>query len=296
MTAHLSSRKFAASILFALCTVFVGCGRSDSNQGATETSGAPKVTVAPRPGEGSPSAATDPTFVPFEEAVRLDPPDGENRPPDTTAGRKSTVKLFETIAGSDGKPGLWSQVRLTSADGKRIKPYAVLKTDVGEIKIELFPDAAPNHVRSFICLARAGFFDGLSFHASIRREGGFGYLESGCPKGTGELGSGSIGYWLKPEVRQELTHEAGTVGAWHPENIERAACRFYITLNPNPGMDGAYTIFGKIVQGLEIAHTINQRPVQDDEHRGAAQEPHRIRHVVIIETLEDGTVLTARSH
>jgi cyclophilin family peptidyl-prolyl cis-trans isomerase len=293
MIAPLAPRKLAMLILFVLGTTLAGCGRGGSDKGAAEASAQPNVIVAP---EASSSTAKDATLVPFEEAVRLDPPDGENCPPDVTAGGKSSARLFETIAGGDGKPGLWSQVRLTSADGKRIKPYAMLKTDAGEIKIELLADAAPNHVRSFICLARAGFFDGLPFHASIRRDGGFGYLESGCPKGTGELGSGSIGYWLKPEVRPELAHEAGSVGAWHPENIERAACRFYVTLNPNPGMDGSYTIFGKIVQGLDVAHTINRRPVQDDAYQGTPLEPYRIRHVVIIETLEDGTVLTARSH
>ena len=97
-------------------------------------------------------------------------------------------------------------------------PVIVLETSKGDIKIELFYDAAPNHVRSFICLARAGYFDGLPFHASIRRgdkDNLQGYLESGCPKGTGEIGYGSIGYWLKPEIKSAMKHEEGTVGAWH---------------------------------------------------------------------------------
>jgi cyclophilin family peptidyl-prolyl cis-trans isomerase len=222
----------------------------------------------------------DPSFVPFDQAVRLDAPDGENRPPDMTVNGKVTGKLFEQIAGKDGKGGLWDQVHFVTAQGKPLKSFALVKTDAGDMKIELFHQAAANHVRSFICLARAGYFDGLPFHQSIRRDD-FRYLESGCPKGAGELGYGSIGYWLKPEISKTLTHEEGAVGAWHPEELERAACRFYVTLGKTPAYDGNYTIFGKVVHGLDVAHTINKRPVQDEEYQGPPQEPYRIRQVLI---------------
>jgi cyclophilin family peptidyl-prolyl cis-trans isomerase len=244
----------------------------------------------------SQESGVDPSFVPFNKAVRLDIPDGEQRPVDKTASGKVSAKLFEQIAGKEGAGGLWDQVKFVSPEGKRLKNFALLKTDAGDIKIELFYDAAPNHVRNFVCLAQAGFFDGLPFHQSIRRDrkGDFwGYLESGCPKGTGELGYGNIRYWLKPEISKTLKHEEGTVGAWHPEEFERAACRFYIALNKNPGWDGSYTIFGKVVHGLDVAHTINKRPVQDEEYKGPAQEPYRIRQVLIQQTFEDGTLVAA---
>src|SRR5262245_47196967 len=278
MTAH-GRLRISASLLICSAAWFglLGCSRSNgaksNGTSASKNSGTGSKDESPR-------VNNDPSFVPFEQAVRLDPPDGENRPPDMTVNGKVTGKLFEQIGGKDGKGGLWEQVNIASAQGKPLKSFALVKTEAGDMKIELFNQAAPNHVRSFICLARAGYFDGLPFHQSIRRDD-FSYLESGCPKGTGEIGYGSIGYWLKPEISKTLSHEEGTVGAWHPEELERAACRFYITLAKTPIYDGNYTIFGKVVHGLDVAHTINKRPIQDEQYKGPPQELYRIQQVLI---------------
>src|SRR5207245_467740 len=110
-----------------------------------------------------------------------------------------------------------------------IRYTADLETDLGMIEIELFPEAAPNHVRNFIALAQAGYYDGLPLHRSLRgqvAEQTLAYLEGGCPLGTGEFGFGSIGYWLKPEISPTLTHEEGSVGAVHGDIAESAACKF----------------------------------------------------------------------
>lgn len=292
----MTARARSGRLLFFMAAVFVpfltGCS---SDGDATTESASPRVPVA-KPVADPPEAIADPSFIPFDQAVRLDPPDDELRPPDMTAAGKVTAKIYEQIAGKDYRGGLWDQVKFQTGDGKPRKHFAVVRTDAGEIKIELLHEAAPNHVRSFICLARAGYFDGLPFHASIRRgdtENLQGYLESGCPKGTGDIGYGSIGYWLKPEIKSGLHHEEGTVGAWHPGQIERAACRFYITLNRAPAFDGNYTVFGKVVHGLDVAHTINKRPVQDEQRQGPAQAPYRIRQVVIQEALADGTLVAS---
>jgi peptidyl-prolyl cis-trans isomerase B (cyclophilin B) len=276
MTAH---GRLQITLLICLVGLFglLGCSRTND---AKSNSTSPSKNSGAGSKDESTRVNNDPSFVPFSQAVRLDAPDGENRPPDTTVNGKVTGKLFEQIAGKDGKGGLWEQVNFVAAQGKPLKYSALVKTDAGDMKIELFPQAAPHHVRSFICLARAGYFDGLPFHQSIRRDD-FRYLECGCPKGTGELGYGSIGYWLKPEISKTLTHEEGTVGAWHPEELERAACRFYIALAKTPAYDGNYTIFGKVVHGLDVAHTINKRPVQDEQYKGPPQEPYRIRQVLI---------------
>lgn len=280
---------FAAAVATFTLIAFLLPGCSHSTDPEPEGSAVKAVVSPEKRNDNSNPGVVDPSFIPFTQAVRLDPPDEEQRPPDMTANGKVPGKLFEQIEGRPGIPGLWDQVKFLGAGGKKVRHYALMDTDAGSIKIELLQDAAPNHVRSFICLARAGYFDGLPFHQSIRREGDNpqGYLESGCPKGTGELGYGSIGYWLKPEIKEELRHEPGTVAAWHPpEEPERAACRFYITLAKTPSFDGRYTIFGKVVHGLDVAHTINKRPIQDDEYKGPAQAPHVIRAVRIEEALE----------
>ncbi|MBI3406789.1 MAG: peptidylprolyl isomerase [Planctomycetes bacterium] len=220
---------------------------------------------------------------PFREAVNVEPPDGENRPPDKTFAGKNVAAIYEKIVGKDGVGGVWDSVVFVSAEGKPLHSVAHVKTDLGTIQIELLSDLAPNHVRNFIALARSGYFDGLPFHRSIRRELNgktLAYLESGCPLGTGESGYGSIGYWLRPEV-SALSHEEGTVGAFHAEELETASCRFYITLGKAPWMDpptSQYTIFGKVVSGLDVAHTINKQSVSEDD---APRELVLIREVTI---------------
>jgi cyclophilin family peptidyl-prolyl cis-trans isomerase len=221
----------------------------------------------------------------FKQAVLLDPPEGQQRPPDLTFAGKNLARIFEAVAGKGNAGGLWDQVEFTDAQGRRLKYTAILKTDLGEIHIGLFPAAAPSHVTSFIALARAGYFDGLPFHISQRSKAGekpLGYLEAGCPKGTGEQGYGSVGYWLEPEINNELVHEAGTVGAWHlADESDSDAARFYISLHPAPWMDGSYTIFGQVTRGLDVADAINRRPVLDEEPFDRPRVPVLIRQVVI---------------
>jgi peptidyl-prolyl cis-trans isomerase B (cyclophilin B) len=231
----------------------------------------------------TPTAST--VLLPFKDAVVFEPPDGEKRPPDRTFAGKNVAALFEEIAGQEGVPGLWDKIALTTPDGKYRRCTAHLKTDLGTIEIELFPDAAPNHVRNFIALAQAGYYDGLPFHRTLSQkvEGQtLAYLEGGCPLGTGEFGVGSLGYWLKPEIAPHLTHEEGTLGAVRGESVESAACKFYITLTRSPGMDGSYTVFGRITKGLDIAHTINKRPVvEEGDLSDRPREPVIVREVTV---------------
>jgi cyclophilin family peptidyl-prolyl cis-trans isomerase len=196
----------------------------------------------------------------FKESVILDQaPEGELQPPEKTYTGKNAVKIYETIAN-----GLWDQVTFANNDGKPIRYRGVIATELGEIHVDLFGEHAPNHVRNFVCLARTGYYDGMNFYYSINRkveDGTIAYIETGCPRGTGEAGSGSIGYWLKPEITEKLTHTEGVLGASLGEDIESAACRFYITAEPNPYMDGKFTIFGRVTKGMDIVRAINKRPV-----------------------------------
>lgn len=256
-----------------------GCG---DNPVPGVDSGAPKVELkadipkdAPKPKTVPPKPAL------FRECVLLEPPDAEMRPPDETMAGKNVAKMYEAIST---KGGLWESIPFATPEGKKIRYTAAVKTDLGTIELELFSDEAPNHVRNFIALAKAGYYDGLCFHRSLRQESMgeiIALLEAGCPKGTGEVGYGSIGYWLKPEVHPKHQHEEGTIGAWYAERPEAAACKFYVTLCRAPWMDGNYTIFGKIVGGLDVARIINGRPVHDDAFKDRPVEPVIIREVVV---------------
>jgi peptidyl-prolyl cis-trans isomerase B (cyclophilin B) len=237
-----------------------GCGKSQPAP-APQAESASEISPA---AAAAPNAALDVKLhQPFAEAVTADPP-AEQRPPDKTLTGKSVGKLYTDVVQS------WDSIKFAAPNGNRIGYRASLETDLGAIEIMLRPEIAPNHVRSFIALARAGYYDGLLFHRTITEslaagaEGKLEIIEAGCPLGNGGPGYGSIGYWLKPEFSSTVSHDEGTVGACHGEAADSAACKFYINLAKAPFLDGNYTVFGQITSGLDVARKILTLPVRND--------------------------------
>jgi cyclophilin family peptidyl-prolyl cis-trans isomerase len=288
-------RRLAVAVLVGSLGL-TGCGKQPGQPDAG-TAGKPEAVAASSPGEGAAgttAADTPPPndwqHQPFDKATRQadDPPEECNRPPDMTVTNKPVYRLYEEVVR------LWNTIRFVSPGGKRIEYSATIETDAGDIEIALRPDLAPNHVRNFVALARAGYYDGLCFdriyHEESEDQPGtrLDEIEAGCPLGTGEPGNGHIGYWLKPEFPPEgagVTHEEGTVGACHGIEPDTAACRFYITLCKAPFLDGSYTIFGKVTKGLDVARIISRKPViideQDRDNHRRPEKPVVIRKVTI---------------
>lgn len=130
---------------------------------------------------------------------------------------------------------------------------ATISTDKGDIVVELRADKAPKTVANFVKLAREGFYDGLTFH---RVEPGL-LVQGGDPAGNG---TGGPGYDLPAEI-SDLKHLPGTVAmARRPDEVnpERrsSGSQFYICLTALPMLDGQYTIFGQVVEGLDVAAQI----------------------------------------
>ncbi|HLN31790.1 MAG TPA: peptidylprolyl isomerase [Gemmataceae bacterium] len=219
----------------------------------------------------------------FAEATRNEPPPEWERPPDLTLAGKSVGTLYTEVVR------LWEGIRFTTDSGQPISYTASIDTELGPIEISLRPELAPNHVRNFIALARAGYYDGLVFERTVREkpddqsDGDVEVLEGGCPLGRGDIGLGSIGYWLKPEFTKE-PHEVGTVGASHGAEPDTAACSFYITLSKAPFLDGNFTVFGKVTEGIDIARRIFSLPVRNDSKYPEGDRPEKpvvIRKVTI---------------
>ncbi len=143
--------------------------------------------------------------------------------------------------------------QLAFAQGKGKLPLGHIETPLGEIWIEL-DDRTPNHKKSFIELAEAGYWDSLSFNRVIPNF----VAQGGCPD-TPE-GFNDPEYLLPPEFHPELKHTYGAVGAGRDGNPEKnsARCQFYIVQNKDglARLDGDYTVFGRVIKGMDIIDKI----------------------------------------
>ena len=144
-----------------------------------------------------------------------------------------------------------------------INPFAeytaTLKTEKGDIVIQLFAERTPLTVNNFVFLAREGWYDGVTFHRMIP---GFA-AQTGDPSGTGY---GGPGYFIPDEIVPDLQYNAaGWVGMAN-SGRDTNGSQFFITLGPTPELDGKYTLFGQVVTGLSVVESLTPRdPNADSE-------------------------------
>jgi len=129
---------------------------------------------------------------------------------------------------------------------------ATLHTEKGDIVIELLPDVAPLAVNSFVFLAREGWFDGVTFHRVIPRF----VAQGGDPSGTG---LGGPGYAFKNEVSEDLKFDSAGLVAMANSGPDTNGSQFFITLGEAPHLNGGYTIFGRVISGMEVAESLTPR-------------------------------------
>ena len=134
----------------------------------------------------------------------------------------------------------------------------VLETTQGRVAIAMRPDLAPDHVARIKELVSDGFYDGLVFHRVID---GF-MAQTGCPHGTGTGGSGRK---LKAEFSKEK-HVRGTVSMARAQNPDSADSQFFICFAESPWLNGQYTVWGQVTQGLENVDKIKRgEPVSNPD-------------------------------
>lgn len=132
------------------------------------------------------------------------------------------------------------------------KYFATFKMEKGgEFIIELFPDKAPLAVNSFVFLAREGFYDGVTFHRVIE---GF-MAQSGDPTGTG---GGGPGYMFANEDNDLLYDKPGVLGMGN-RGRDTNGSQFFITFNEYPSLNGNYTAFGQVIEGMDVVNSITRR-------------------------------------
>jgi cyclophilin family peptidyl-prolyl cis-trans isomerase len=143
----------------------------------------------------------------------------------------------------------------------------VLETNYGRIVIEFFPDQAPKHVANFKGLARDGFYNGTKFHRLVRDKVRGVAIQGGDPNtingDPGTWGQGQPGQKTVPaELSSELKHERGIVSAARRgDDKDSATSQFFICSSPEPNWDGQYSIFGRVIEGMNVVDTIVRAPM-----------------------------------
>jgi peptidyl-prolyl cis-trans isomerase A (cyclophilin A) len=166
-------------------------------------------------------------------------------------------------AGTPGGPIGTSEVTTVIAAGDK-NLFATLETSMGKIKVELYATITPRTVRNFVELAngqknfvdvktgreeRRAFYDGLIFHKVVK---GFA-IQTGCPYGTGKGGPG----WTFPdEITPSLRHDKAGVVSMANVGPNTNGSQFFITLAPRPELDDKFTIFGQVVDGMDVLRKI----------------------------------------
>ena len=128
--------------------------------------------------------------------------------------------------------------------------YIKIETDHGDVIFEFFPEDAPKHVEAFKKLTSEGFYDGLVFHRVVEDF----VAQTGDPEGTG---TGGPGYNLKAEFNNR-SHVRGALGMARSQHRDSAGSQFYIVLKDSTFLDHQYTVFGQVVQGMEVVDQISQ--------------------------------------
>ena len=143
------------------------------------------------------------------------------------------------------------------------RPVANFQTSMGNFKIELYSDLAPNTVKNFVDLANKKFYDGVIFHRVIDNF----MIQGGDPTGTG---MGGPGYKIDDEFGEGLKHDSKGILSMANAGPNTGGSQFFITLVPTPWLDGHHAIFGHVIEGMEVVEAIGHtktdrrdRPVEE---------------------------------
>jgi len=136
---------------------------------------------------------------------------------------------------------------------------ATIETKFGDITLKFFPEVAPNHVNSFIKLANDGFYDGTTFHRIVP---GF-VIQGGDPNTKSDdrsrHGMGGPGFTIKAEF-SKLPHKRGSLSMARAAHPDSAGSQFFICVADAPFLDSEYTIFGEVVEGMDVVDKIVSQP------------------------------------
>ena len=175
---------------------------------------------------------------------------------------RSTRTLFAIAILVFSFAGVLQSADLMTPDSE----VAVIDTNFGKIVFEFFPNAAPNHVANFKKLAKQGFYDGSQFHrviAGFMIQGGDPNSKDADPSNDG---TGNAGYQIKAEFNK-ISHKKGIVSmARGAYSVDSASCQFFIMLADQTRLDGQYTVFGEVIEGMDVVEKIGKVKTDSRDH------------------------------
>jgi peptidyl-prolyl cis-trans isomerase B (cyclophilin B) len=183
----------------------------------------------------------------------------QSKTADPTGSNQGTAANPEKGAIANPPANTVNPTNANPAPAPSTNEVAVIKTALGDMTIEFWPEAAPKTVENFKTLARKGFYDGTAFHRVMK---GF-MIQGGDPlskKNSPEVGTGGPGYSIPAEFNDH-PHVRGVISMARSSDPNSAGSQFFICLGPANFLDGQYTAFGHLVQGDDVLGKLGDTPV-----------------------------------
>jgi cyclophilin family peptidyl-prolyl cis-trans isomerase len=191
-----------------------------------------------------------------------------------TEGMDVVEKISRVPAGDNGFTDTPVRIQSVTIEKKKTPPFAdatleelrrtvTMKTTLGTIKIRMEPDWAPNHVRNFLMLTETGWYNGTAFHRLVKGfvvQGGMGDARASGPTHPADRWVHS----LKGEFRSDVKHTRGIVSMARGDDPDSANTSFFFLLGDAPHLDGKYSAFGRIVEGLDVLDAFEKEDVEGE--------------------------------
>jgi len=189
-------------------------------------------------------------------------------------GMDVVERISQSPNAADGLPEKPVRILKVTIERKKVQPFlntpvddlrrnVIVKTTLGAIKIKMEPDWAPNHVRNFLMLVTTGWYDGTAFHRIVKEfvvQGGMGNTR---PNAAAHAADRWV-HPLKGEFRKDVQHVRGIVSMARSDDPDSATTSFFLMLGAAPHLDGQYTAFGRIVEGLDVLAAFEKEEVDGE--------------------------------
>jgi peptidyl-prolyl cis-trans isomerase-like 1 len=165
------------------------------------------------------------------------------------------ILLFTLFGcGQQSKDSLSKQTTKETPMEKRVEVIATIETSMGTFKVELYGNATPKTADNFVGLAEKGYYDGVTFHRVMDNF----MIQGGDPTGTGRGGQSIYGAPFQDEFVDTLRHTGPGILSMANAGPNTNGSQFFVTLAPTPWLDGRHSVFGKVVEGMDIVRAIGK--------------------------------------